>query len=198
MNSMKQVNIIVVLALLCCLLQSIQAQDNNKFDIYKISLKLNNTDDHKTGLLYGFNDSSIIITNSLNVGNLDQELNLVEYNFTNIDYIVAEQRYRMKKSTIKGFWFGFIVGGIATVAYHAKSEGFISMGGRSDPTTMEVVRFFGPILGCAATGAIIGASIGSVKIEMSIYGQKEHFDELINHYGVKLKLRSIKTYMDKK
>ena len=164
----------IILAFFCIVAFSfLNAQETapEKEIIYKTWIILNNEDLNKKGYLYELNDSSIsIISNKSFESYPTDNLDLINLQVENINFIKTRRKNRIGRSMLGGALTGFAIGGLIAISEGDDPSGLMAF------TAEEKVLFYGvPLAGC---GTIIGSFCGSFKVNIPINGN-------LNIYNIK-------------
>ena len=168
-NSMKLINVIVLIAL-CCL-NSLNAQDTiHKNKIYRTWVSLNREPFRFKGVLYEVNDSSILVSRSIVIKkNTIDRSEMANFNFSNIETIRTRKNNNIGKGILIGALSGFVTGGaIGLISGADPPDSYFRF------TAGENAILSGIVLGII--GADIGGVIGSLKIKIPINGSINNFN----------------------
>jgi hypothetical protein len=165
MNFIKQIVVLVALAIYSGV--SVLAQVKPKpLKTYLVWVKLKNSNTKLKGIFHEISDSSIFVSQTPLVSpNSDNQLNLTEYKYNNIDILLTRKTSSRRNGALIGGSLGFLGGAIPMYVITVEELGALS----AFPAIQS-----GTVAGIM--GLVFGGVAGSVKDRIPIKGSYENFN----------------------
>ena len=159
----------------------IRGDSRHRIKLYQVWLKQPDVAIQLKGALFETKDSSLLLSNSLNIKDYREgKYEVRQVDVRNINIIKIRKKGNIGKGTWIGAVSGFAVGGILGYWSYRTHPGSYTM---DNPTTIALL-----ITGaCGIAGTCLGAALGSVKIRIPIQGSQAKF----KYSSIKLKKHSI-------